>query len=342
MRRRIEADRTPSGVRPAAKRRCAAIRHGASVALLQNRSFVYSSATSMRTRFLSILQALLVTVLWSTSFVIIKKGLPTIPPLTFAGLRYSLAALCLLPFAFLPSRRLEIRNLDKGQWRDLILLGLVFYVLTQGTQFLGLSLLPSATVSLMLNFTPLVVVALGAAFLSERPTSRQIAGIALFLTGALAYFLPLTGMGAQLIGLAVMTLGVLSNAASSVFGRKVNRAKDLSPFTITLVSMSFGSIVLLSIGVAIEGVPRIPPASWLSLVWLSVVNTAFAFTLWNRTLRHLTAMESSIINGTMLIQIGILAWIFLDEGLSPANVGGMILASAGAILVQLRTADNRD
>ena len=39
-------------------------------------------------------------------------------------------------------------------------------------------------------------------------------------------------------------------------------------------------------------------------------------TIWNYTLRTLTAMESSIINGTMLIQIAVLAWIFLGEDIS--------------------------
>ena len=40
--------------------------------------------------------------------------------------------------------------------------------------------------------------------------------------------------------------------------------------------------------------------------WLALVNSAFAFTLWNRTLRTLSATESSVINNTMLIQIAIL------------------------------------
>jgi hypothetical protein len=45
-----------------------------------------------------VLQALLVTFLWSTSWVLIKIGLVDIPALTFAGLRYALATLVLLPF----------------------------------------------------------------------------------------------------------------------------------------------------------------------------------------------------------------------------------------------------
>ncbi|MBU2585428.1 MAG: DMT family transporter, partial [Bacteroidetes bacterium] len=62
----------------------------------------------------------------------------------------------------------------------------------------------------------------------------------------------------------------------------------------------------------------------------------FAFTLWNLTLRTLTAMESSIINGTMLIQIAILAWFFIDEKITLHEGMGMIIAAIGAVLVQLR------
>jgi drug/metabolite transporter (DMT)-like permease len=47
-------------------------------------------------------------------------------------------------------------------------------------------------------------------------------------------------------------------------------------------------------------------------------------------------MESSIINGTMLIQIAVLAWIFLGEEISPKEIFGMIIAASGALLVQLK------
>jgi drug/metabolite transporter (DMT)-like permease len=67
-----------------------------------------------------------------------------------------------------------------------------------------------------------------------------------------------------------------------------------------------------------------------------VVNTAFAFTLWNHTLRTIPAMESSIINSTMLIQIALLAWLFLGENLTTQEWIGVILAGLGVLLVQLR------
>ena len=75
--------------------------------------------------------------------------------------------------------------------------------------------------------------------------------------------------------------------------------------------MGVGAIVLLVVGVLIEGFPIMTIRSWLIVVWLAVVNTAFAFTLWNHTLRTLPAMESSLINSTMSVQIPILAVLFL-------------------------------
>jgi drug/metabolite transporter (DMT)-like permease len=69
---------------------------------------------------------------------------------------------------------------------------------------------------------------------------------------------------------------------------------------------------------------------------LAVVNSALAFTLWNRTLRTLSAMESSIINNTMLVQIVLLAWLFLGESLTWRQVAGMVLVAAGTLIVQIR------
>ena len=47
-------------------------------------------------------------------------------------------------------------------------------------------------------------------------------------------------------------------------------------------------------------------------------------------------MESSIINGTMLIQIAILAWIFLNETITVQEGIGMMIAAVGAVMVQVK------
>ena len=285
---------------------------------------------------LSILQALFVTLLWSTSFIIIKWGLIEIPPITYAGLRYIVAFLCFTPFVANKKHIYEIKELRTSQWGKLILLGFVFYTLTQGAQFLGLSLLPSVTVSLMLNFTPLIVAVMGIFLLNEKPSMLQWFGSALFIAGIITYFFPISFIGNQGIGLAIMFIGVLANAGSAIIGRDINRNKDISPLVVTFISMGVGAIILITIGISMDGLPEISFKIWMFLIWLAAVNTAFAFTLWNLTLRTLTAMESSIINGTMLIQIAILAWYFLDENISYQEEIGMVIAGVGAVLVQIK------
>jgi drug/metabolite transporter (DMT)-like permease len=283
-----------------------------------------------------VLRALLVTFLWSTSWVLIKVGLTDLPALTFAGLRYALATVVLLPFVLRGGRLSALRSLPARSWRDLLLLGLVMYAITQGAQFMALAYLPAATLSLALSFSPLVVALLAAAALREGLFLRQWLGIAAVVAGALIYFGPSLPPFEQRLGLAIAAVGLLANSVAGVLARAINRSRTLDPLLVTLVSMGVGAVVLLGTGVATGGIPTMTFTTGLIVAWLAIVNTAFAFTLWNATLRHLTAVESSVINNTMLIQIAALAWLFLGEALSALQLAGIAVVTVGTLVVQWR------
>ena len=289
---------------------------------------------SFSPRLRAILQALLVTFLWSTSWVLIKVALAEIPPLTFAGLRYTLAFLILLPG--LRKQRAALRALSARDWTRLAALGLVFYTLTQGGQFLTLNHLEAVTFSLLLNFTSVLVAFFGIVALREVPSRLQWGGMVVFLAGVLLYFLPISGSGQPVLGFALAGLTVCANAAAAVLGRSVNRGAAIPPLAVTATSMGIGALSLLGIGLAVQGLPPISPTGWVIVAWLAVVNTALAFTLWNRSLRELSAVESSIINSTMLVQIAVLAWLFLGERLAWRDVAGLVLATVGIVIAQLR------
>jgi drug/metabolite transporter (DMT)-like permease len=284
----------------------------------------------------AVLQAFLVTFLWSTSWVLIKIGLTDLPALTFAGLRYTLAFLCLLPFALRAGARTTLRGLTARQWLGLIALGLLYYAVTQGTQFVGLAYLPAVTVSLLLTLTALIVPLFGIVLLAERLTLLQWGGVALFLLGAAIYFFSMVLPARAAFGLGAVLIGVLANALSAILGRRINHRWNLPPLIVTLVSMGIGAAALLLVGLPSEHFPPLRPAHGAIIVWLALVNTAFAFTVWNHTLRTLSATESSIINNTMLVQIALLAWLCLGEELSARQILGMVLASGGAVFVQIK------
>ena len=277
------------------------------------------------------------TFLWSTSWVLIKIGLKTdLPSITFAGLRYSLAFLCLLPFVLVnPIHRKTILDFSRATWSQLLLLGLVFYTLTQGAQFVSLAFLPAATLTLLLNFSPVIIALLSSRLNDEPPSMIQWGGIMLSTIGAIVYFLPVGIPSKQILGLVVAFVGVIANSGSSLLGRQINHRSNLPPLIITTVSMGIGGLILLVIGTMTQGFGHLDITQWLIIGWLAIINTAIAFTIWNKTLRTLTAVESSIINSTMLPQIAILAWLFLGEPLNARQIIGIILVGVGTLIVQL-------
>ena len=149
------------------------------------------------------------------------------------------------------------------------------------------------------------------------------------------YFYPVFIPAGQALGFSFAAITVCANAVASVLGRAINRQQTIPPLIVTIVSMGFGSFILLGIGLVFQGLPPIDPVGWIIVVWLAVVNTALAFTLWNKTLRILSAVESSIINSTMLIQIAVLAWLFLGERLVLSEVVGLLLVVISVIIVQI-------
>ncbi len=290
----------------------------------------------MKPRFVAILQALFVVFLWATSWVLIKIGLKDIPPLVFAGLRYFLAFIGLLVALGFSEAKKELKTIQHPEWSRLVLLGLLFYAGTQGASFLALFYLPAVTVNLLWSFSSVIIALLGILWLSETPTWLQWGGIGLAMAGAIIYFYPASIQHGQLVGILVAVVGILANSASAILGRSINRAQKYHPLVVTVVSMGVGSVVLLVSGVLLEGFPSISPTGWVIIAWLAFINTAFAFTLWNLTLRTLSAIESSIINSTMMIWIPVFAVLFLGESISVKQVIGLLAAGLGTLVVQLR------
>jgi drug/metabolite transporter (DMT)-like permease len=284
----------------------------------------------------SVIIALFVVFLWATSWVFIKIGLEEIPALTFAGLRYTLAFGILLPIVFLTQGGSSLRSISRRTWMRLILLGLLLYTVTQGAIFVALDYLPAVTVNLLWSFSSVTVAILGIHFLNERPTSFQWFGVTLAIFGALIFFYPVSFPRSYQVGILVSAIGILANAGASILGRDINRAGTIHPLLVTTISMGVGSLALLTTGITVQGLPAIGLKGWAIIGWLALVNTALAFTLWNYTLRNLSATESSVINGTMLIWIPVLAILFLGEHISYQELLGLILAGIGTLIVQLR------
>jgi len=287
-------------------------------------------------RIKAILIALAVNVVWATSWVFIKIGLEDIPGLTFAGLRYTLAAIFLFPFLLRKSIKAEVKTLDKLTWIKLIILGMVLFSLAQGGQFLALSYLPSVSVGLILSMSSLFVAMVSYYAIREKPTWLQWFGVLLNFGGILLYFSAFDGLEGNLWGWIFAFLSLVANGVGTILGRNLNKGGRVSPIVTTTVSMGVGAVLMLIIGVLWQGFPPLSLKSIGIIVLLASVNTALAFTLWNYSQQTLGATEASVINNTMLVHIAILAWIFLGEKQSINGIIGLALVTLGAVIVQIK------
>lgn len=288
-----------------------------------------------KTNILPLAEALLVTFLWSTSYILIEIGLEEINPLTFATYRYTIAsAVLILPmFYWYKTRviRLKLRHI-----LVFLILGFTGYFTAQGLQFLGLYYLQPVTVTFILNLTPVFVLILSALFLKEKPTYIQLIGISLTLSGVLVFFYDSLLVIEEIIGILVTLISGIGWAVYMIVSRYYLRENKENVIVLTTCSMTLGSLMLLGTTVLTGNITIVSFNGWVIILWLSIVNTAFAFILWNRALKTLKAYEQSILQNTMLIQITLLAYIFLQEPLILRKILGIIMVFIGVLIVQLK------
>jgi drug/metabolite transporter (DMT)-like permease len=296
-------------------------------------SFRIDMGTRLSPRAVATLVAVLVTLLWSSSYILVKIGLQALPPLTFAGMRYFIGFLSLLALHRLQGAPLP-RGLPRPTWRALIGLGIVAFAISPGAIFVSLSLLPVITANLVFQAgIPILVAFSGGLFLGERTTGRQWLGVALTVLGVYLTF-PAQLAGSEVAGILLAFLAAAGGAASNLLTRYVMRDSHLRAQDVTMITVGIGSVLLLAVGLAVEPTPALNTASIVLLLWLGIANTALAFTLWNFALRTLRALEAGVIATAQVIEVTLLAWWLLGEALSPARLIAALIIVAGVILVQ--------
>ena len=288
----------------------------------------------MNRRRLALTEALLVTIIWSSTFVIVKMGLESLGPLTIAGLRYLIGSLVLVPFLLL--RRSSRAPISKELWLKLILIGISAYTIGNGALFWGLKFIPATTGSFLMSMIPLLVLFGGAILLKEIPTRWQILGVILSLFGSGLFFS--SGlMPGEPQGVVILAIGLLGFMAFSLLGRGIARDKQLDTLRLTTLPLLIGGGVSLLLAFAVEGVPLITWRGFLIVSWLAIINTAIGYMLYNHALQELTALEMNMVMNLSPLFTALMGWMLLGETLSIIQIIGMLVVIGGVILVQRST-----
>lgn len=118
--------------------------------------------------------------LWAGNAVVGRLAVGSVPPLTLNFLRWSLAALLLLPWGWHVLR--QPRAIAQ-RWRHLLVVGLLGVGAYNALQYLALVTSTPINVTLIAASMPVWMLAVGALFYGVHPTRRQLLGAALSLAG---------------------------------------------------------------------------------------------------------------------------------------------------------------
>lgn len=285
----------------------------------------------MPSRPLAILEALVATVIWASSFILVKIALREIGPFTVAGLRYFLGFVLLLPFLVRSGR--PAVSLPTRTWLLLAAVGLSAYTLGNGALFWSLQHLTATTSSFLVGLNPLLILVAGVVWLKEVPARRQVLGTLVALAGLLLFFSPGLQPGER-FGLLLTAVALFGFTLFGILGRYLARDRRANTIMLTAVPLAIGGAALLVIAFPLEGWPQASWGAWATVGWLALVNTSLAYILYNHALQRLPALEINVLLSLAPLFTAVMAWLWLDESLTPAQLAGTIVLIVGVIAVQ--------
>ncbi|WP_439883567.1 DMT family transporter [Pontibacter sp. MBLB2868] len=281
---------------------------------------------------LSWLLIIILTLIWGTSFILMKKGLVVYSSGELGALRMVIACATLLPFALQ-----HVRKVERGRWKYLVGSGVLGNLLPAFLFAYAETRLASGLAGVLNSLTALFTLLVGAMFFRQSITWMRMLGIVIGIAGTV--ILIFSGNGST--DLDNKYYGLYIVVATICYGGSVNIIKhklhDLKPYVIsglallTVGPVSLAYLLTTSFFYKLQHVP----GAWEALMYiaiLAVFSTAIALVLFNKLIHISTTLFAS--STTYLIPIVALMWGVLDgETIQLWHYLGMLVIMAGVFIV---------
>ncbi len=282
---------------------------------------------------------LLLTLVWGTTWAVIRVGLAGIPPFTGVALRFAIAGLLLVSLAPRLGVRFGRSRREAGLWAMNALLS---FCVSYSVVYWSEQYIPSGLAAVLFATNPLLVAALAHfALPGERLSLPAAAGLLLGFAGvALIFSDDLRLLGGERVRQAALVM-LVSPAVSAVSSVAIKRwGAGIHPLSLAAVPMLACAVVMTPFALVVErGVPVVFDApSVAALLYLAFLGSALTFTVYYWLLARVPATRAALISYLIpIVAVGIGAALF-GEPLRPRLLAGGALVLAGVGLVSaLRT-----
>lgn len=270
----------------------------------------------------------LLSLIWGSSFILIKKGLVGLEPMEVGAIRILSASLFMLPFAIS-----NFKKVRKEQVKYLISVGFVGSFIPAFLFAIAQTRLESSITGVLNALTPIFTILVGLIFYAQKQRPQVFVGVLVGFVGTTV--LVLAGSGGDVSNFNFYALFVV--AATVMYALNTNLIKyhlsDLKALTITSISLAFvGPIAAFQLFMftdfptKVDTVEGTMVATTFILV-LGVLGTAIALLIFNRLVSLTDPVFTSSV--TYIIPVVAICWgLFDGEVLLISHVigiGGILL-----------------
>jgi drug/metabolite transporter (DMT)-like permease len=289
-----------------------------------------STGDSLRARANPLLPALFV-VLWSTGFISARYGLPYAPPLKFLLVRFALAA-ALMSLVTLATRAPWPRGVR--QVGHVAIAALLVHGAYLGGVFVSIAAgMPAGTSAMLVGLQPIVTVFLARAWLGERISARQWAGLGLGLVGVYFVVRHKIGFDGDAVTLAPILAALAGISLGTLYQKRFVAHVDLRSGAV----VQFAACVLVYAPIVawLEPAPILWTAPFaFALGWSVVVLSVGAVSLLYWLLRHGAAADVARLFYLVPPVTALMAFVLFGERLDALALGGMVLIAVGVALAR--------
>ena len=279
---------------------------------------------------------LLMVVIWAVNFSVAKVALEELSPLAFNALRFPLAAALLF---MIMRRRGPIPMPSRAELPHVLALGLLGNLMYQMFFIFGLDRTRAGNASLLLASTPIITALLSAALGHERVKPRVWLGVMGTFGGILLVVLggrsEVDAGRATIAGDLIMFGASIAWAFYTVGSRPLVDRYGALPVTAWTLWIGTAGLVLAGLRDAIHtSWTEVSPLTWMAVIYAGVLSIGVAYIIWYYGVEKLgntrTATYSNLTPAIALL----VAWIWLGEVPTAAQVAGMVVILSGVSVAQ--------
>lgn len=252
----------------------------------------------------------ILTLIWGTSFILIKQGLKVFSADEVGSLRVASASLFLLPIAIV-----QLKEVKRSDYWKLFVSGMLGIFIPAFLYATAQTRMDSSVAGILNTITPLFTMIVGAIIFKQRFGVYAIAGVFLGLVGTIVLSLFRSGSD-----ITFNTFALFIVLACFLYGSNSNFIKfkipDLRALTITSVSLMFiGPLAFVYLFGFTDFVEKlqIQDGAWKAfgfIALLGLMSTAVATILFNQLVKISTPLFASSV--TYLLPIVGVMWGLLD------------------------------